>query len=465
MRYYLIAACTCMAALRVAAVPFVVTWLMFAPAASAEAAAAGAAEAATFVLDNGMQVVVVPQRRVPVVVQMVWYKVGSADEPPGQSGIAHLFEHLMFKATSNHAAGELDEAVTASGGNHNAFTSFDYTAYYQQVPTGALGEMMAFEADRMRNLILSDEALETERQVVLEERLGSVENRPESLLSESVYATLFQNHPYGRDIIGWRHEIDAITRQQLVDFYNRYYTPNNAILVVVGDVDARDVRRLARETYGKIPRGPELPPRVRPMEPEPATLRSVKISDPRVSLPSFSRVWLAPSRFSEDGKAADALRVLSNILGGGKRSRLYRELVVNKRIASGVFAYLNTRMRDYSLLNVEATPLTADKLDEVERAVTAEMEKIAADGVSEDELRTTKKVLASALIFADQSQISRALEFGQTLAIGGTVDDVARARERIEAVTADEIRDAAKKYFDPRRSVAGYLLPEEGDKK
>ncbi|WP_159592047.1 M16 family metallopeptidase [Chelativorans xinjiangense] len=464
MRYYKIAAC--MAALRVAAaVPFVVIWLMFAPAASAEAAATGTTEAETFVLDNGMQVVVIPQRRVPVVVQMVWYKVGSADEPPGQSGIAHLFEHLMFKATSNHEAGELDEAVTASGGNHNAFTSYDYTVYFQQVPTGALGEMMAFEADRMRNLILSDEALKTERQVVLEERLGSVENRPEGLLSESVHATLFQNHPYGRDIIGWRHEIDAITRQQLVDFYNRYYTPNNAILVVVGDVDAQGVRRLAGETYGKIPRGPELPPRVRTMEPEPATLRSVKISDPRVSLPSFSRVWLLPAYFSKDRKALDALGVLSTVLGGDKRSRLYRELVVNKRIASGVSAHLDTSMRDYSLLKVDATPLTADKLDEVERAVTVEMEKIAADGVSEDELRTAKKVLASRLIFANQSQISRAFEYGQTLAIGGTVDDVARARERIEAVTADEIRDAAKKYFDPRRSVAGYLLPEEGDKK
>ncbi|MCT7373864.1 M16 family metallopeptidase [Chelativorans salis] len=461
MRYYLIAAR--MAALcLVAAAP--VIWLMFAPAASAEAAAPGAVEAESFELDNGMQVVVIPQRRAPVVTQMVWYKVGAADEAPGQSGIAHLFEHLMFKATSNQQAGELDKAVTASGGNHNAFTSFDYTAYYQQVPTDALGEMMAFEADRMRNLILSDEVLATERQVVLEERLGSVENRPEGLLSESVYATLFQNHPYGKGIIGWRHEIDAITRQQLVDFYNEHYAPNNAILVVAGDVDTQGVRQLAEETYGKIPRGPRLPPRVRTMEPEPATLRSVKLRDPRVSLPSFSRLWLAPAYFSKGRKAVDALEVLTEILGGGKRSRLYRELVVDKRIASGVSAYLDTSMRDYSLFNVRATPLTADKLDEVERAVMAEMEKIATDGVSEKELHTAKKVLVSGLVFAKQNQLGQAIEYGETLALGGTVEDVGRIRERIEAVTADEIRDAAKKYFDPRRSVAGYLLPEEDEK-
>lgn len=422
-------------------------------------------EAESFVLDNGLQVVVCPKRRVPIVGHTIWYKVGAADEAPGQSGIAHFFEHLMFKATANHEAGELDAAVKAVGGSLNAFTSADYTAYYEQVPPEALGEMMAFEADRMRNLILDEQTIETERRVVIEERLGRVENQPSGILDEASNATLFQNHPYGTPIIGWMHEIKQLDRQQLLDFYKRHYTPNNAILVVSGDVDVETARRLAEETYGKVPRGPDLPPRIRPVEPEARAMRSVSLKDPRVSLPHFARSWVTPAYFpndpaSEERRAAEALFILAEILGGGAHSRLYRELVVERQIASSISAWVEINLRDYALFGVNASPISEGEIKEVEAAVAAEIEKIARSGVTESELDTAKKALASKAVFAREDHMSRAIELGTILAIGGTVEDFATMTERIQEVPAGDIQSAARQYLALDRSMASYLLPD-----
>ena len=231
----------------------------------------------SFLLDNGMEVVVIPDRRAPIVTHMVWYKVGSADEPPGKSGIAHFFEHLMFKGTTKHKAGEFGAKIAEIGGSENAFTTDDYTAYYQTVTPEALETMMEFEADRMRNLILTDAVIGPERDVILEERRSRIENSPEALLSEEVDATLYQNHPYRIPVIGWMHEMEKLNRTDAVAFYDRYYAPNNAILVVAGDVDAKEVRALAEKTYGKVARGPDLPPRIRPSEPEQNTTRTVTL--------------------------------------------------------------------------------------------------------------------------------------------------------------------------------------------
>ncbi|MFC6489881.1 M16 family metallopeptidase [Nitratireductor sp. GCM10026969] len=443
---------------------FALIALLMAPAFNQAAAQAPQpVEVETFVLDNGLKVVVVPDRRVPVVTHMLWYKVGSADEERGQSGIAHFFEHLMFKRTETHEEGAFDAAVKAVGGNQNAFTTQDYTAYFQQVPPDALGEMMAFEADRMENLILDEQAIETERRVVMEERLQRVDNRPFGILNEAVDATLYKNHPYGIPVIGWMHEIEALDRDELVAFYERYYTPNNAVLVVAGDVDAETVRRLVSETYGRIPPGPDLPPRVRPTEPEPRTVRSVTLHDPRASLPSFIRQWFAPAYFSEQGKTADALQVLTEILGGGSRSRLYQELVVKSQIASAVSAWTGVGRLDYSSVGIYAQSNDTAELDEVERVIDAEIAKIAAEGVSEKELETAKNVLASRLILDNNDQMSRAMEYGVTLVTGGTVDDLGKTRERIEAVTVEDVRAAARTYLGNRRGVTGYLLPEEAD--
>ena len=219
-------------------------------------------EIGDFKLANGMEVVVIPDHRAPIVTHMVWYKVGSADEPPGKSGIAHFFEHLMFKGTTNHKAGEFDQAVSSIGGNNNAFTSYDYTAFYETVTPPALEEMMGFEADRMRNLILSVEVITTERDVILEERRSRIDNEPDALLDEEVNATLWQNQPYRIPVIGWKQEMEELNRADAIAFYNRYYRPNNAVLVVAGDVQPDAVRDMAERTYGKLEQGPDLPPRV-----------------------------------------------------------------------------------------------------------------------------------------------------------------------------------------------------------
>ena len=259
---------------------------------------------AHFSLDNGLEVVVIPDHRAPVVTHMVWYKVGSADEPAGKSGIAHFFEHLMFKGTERHPAGELDAAVTELGGNLNAFTTADVTAYFETVPPEALADMMDFEADRMRGLVLSEEVIGSERDVVLEERRQRVESSAQSLLSEEFTATLYQNHPYGIPTIGWMHEMEQLNRADAARFYDQYYAPNNAVLVVAGDVEPETVRTLAEQTYGKVERGPDLPPRVRPSEPERNTSASVTLHDPRVGIPSFLRAWVVPTyRTAEPGEA------------------------------------------------------------------------------------------------------------------------------------------------------------------
>src|ERR1700734_1317696 len=224
---------------------------------------------ATFTLGNGLVVVVIPDHRTPVVTQMIWYKVGSADETPGKSGLAHFLEHLMFKGTSKHPAGEFSQTVLRAGGNENAFTSTDYTGYFQRVASEQLPRMMEFEADRMTGLILKDENVLPERDVVLEEFNMRVANNPEARLTEQIMAALYLNHPYGRPVIGWHQEIEKLDREDALAFYRRFYTPNNAVVVIAGDVTAAEVRPLAEKTYGAVKPRAEIGPRVRPQEPPP----------------------------------------------------------------------------------------------------------------------------------------------------------------------------------------------------
>ena len=418
-----------------------------------------------FLLGNGMEVVVIPDHRAPIVTHMVWYKAGSADEPPGKSGIAHFFEHLMFKGTSNHKAGEFDAAIAAIGGSNNAFTSFDYTAYFETVTPQALGEMMRFETDRMRNLILTDAVVATERDVILEERRSRIDNNPDALLGEEVSATLYQNQPYRIPVIGWKQEIEQLNRTDARTFYDRYYTPNNAVLVVAGDVDAQTVRELAEETYGKLERGPDLPPRVRPVEPEQNTRRTVTLTDARVSVPSFSTQWVVPSYNTDRDGEAEALDLLAEILGGGSRSRLYQQLVVKQGIASSAGAYFEGTMVDDTSFAVYGAPRGEAGLQQVEDAVDVEIRRIIKDGVTADELEKAKNRFVRSMIFARDNQASMANIYGSTLATGGTVADVEQWPDKIRAVTADEIKAVAAKYLNPDRSVAGYLLPAKSDGK
>lgn len=418
-------------------------------------------EISNFLLDNGMEVVVIPDHRAPIVTHMVWYKVGSADEPPGKSGIAHFFEHLMFKGTTKHKAGEFGARIAEIGGSENAFTTDDYTAYYQTVPPEALATMMEYEADRMRNLILTDAVIGPERDVVLEERRSRIENNPEALLSEEVDATLYQNHPYRVPVIGWMQEMEKLNREDAVAFYDRYYAPNNAILIVAGDVDAKDVRALAEKTYGQVPRGPDLPPRVRPQEPEQNTARTVTLTDPRVSTPSFSKSWLVPSYHTAEPGEAEALDLLSEILGGGLRSRIYQSLVVRDGLASSAGAYFNGTKLDVASFTVYGAPRGTAKLDEVQVAIDTEIEGIVKNGIGEQELVAAKNRFLRSIIFARDNQSSMANIYGTSLATGSTVADVEEWPARIKKVTADEIRKVAAKYLSVNQSVTAYLLPSE----
>src|SRR6516164_1043363 len=288
----------------------------------------------SFTLDNGLQVVVIQDHRTPVVTQMIWYKVGSADETAGKSGLAHFLEHLMFKGTSKHPAGEFSQTVLRVGGNENAFTSTDYTGYFQRVPSEELGRMMEFEADRMTGLVLKDENVLPERDVVLEEFNMRVANNPEARLTEQIMAALYLNHPYGRPVIGWRQEIENLDREDALAFYRRFYAPNNATLVIAGDVEANDIRPMVERTFGAVPAQPAIPARrLRPQEPEPAAARTVTLSDPRVEQPGLRRYYLVPSAATATAGESAALDVLAQLMGGGSNSYLYRRLVVDRPLA------------------------------------------------------------------------------------------------------------------------------------
>ena len=258
-------------------------------------AAENGPEVSHFTLPNGLELVVIPDRRTPVVTHMIWYKVGSADETPGKSGLAHFLEHLMFKGTDRHPAGQFSRTISTIGGQENAFTSTDYTGYFQRTTREYLPTLMEFEADRMTGLTLSDDAVRPELQVVLEEQNMRVANNPAARLGEQVVAALYLNHPYGRPVIGWRHEIEQLNREDALAFYRRFYTPNNAIVVVAGDISAAEVKALADKTYGKVPRVAEIKPRIRPQEPVQEAPRTVTLADPRVTQPSVSRYYLVPS--------------------------------------------------------------------------------------------------------------------------------------------------------------------------
>jgi zinc protease len=432
-------------------------------AASAQDASAAPAEnqIADFTLDNGLEVVVIPDRRAPVVTHMLWFKVGSADEEPGKSGIAHFLEHLMFKGTDEHPQGEFSARIAEVGGRENAFTSYDYTAYFQQIAPEHLETMMEFEADRMTGLVLTDAVVDPERQVVIEERNSRIETQPNSILGESVNATLYQNHGYGVPIIGWMHEIEKLNRADALEFYQRYYAPNNAVLVVAGDVDVEEVRELATEYYGAIPSNPELGARTRTEEPAQRTARTVTYRDERVTVPGYSKSWVVPSYTTAEDGEAEALDLLAEILGGGIRSRLYQSLVVEQGIASSAGAYFRGTSLDATIFGVYGAPRGEATLEDVEAAADAEIRKIADEGITADELEAAKNRYLRSIIFARDDQSGMANLYGSALTTGSTVADVEAWPDRIRAVEADAIKAAAARYLDQNRSVTGYLLPQE----
>jgi zinc protease len=445
--------------------------LTLAIAAFTGAVLAGPAQAgigpqiAHFTLANGLEVVVIPDHRAPVVTNMVWYKVGSADETPGKSGLAHFLEHLMFKGTAKNPAGRFSQVVATIGGQENAFTSADYTGYFQRVPRGELKQMMELEADRMTGLVLSDDAVRPELNVVLEEQNMRVGNNPAARLGEQMDAALYLNHPYGRPVIGWRQEIEQLGREEALEFYRRFYTPNNAILVVAGDVTAEEVRALAQDTFGKVPRVADIKPRLRPQEPVQEAPRTVTLADPRVTQPSLSRYYLAPSSTTARPGESEALDVLAHILGRGSNSRLYQTLVVEKGVAVNAGASYDGTALDNTRLSVYATPKPETTLPQLEEAIDAVLADVVENGVSAEELERSKNRLVADSIYANDNQRTLAQWYGSALATGSTIEQVRTWPDRLRLVSAEAVREAARHWLDQRHSVTGYLVkdtrPEE----
>jgi zinc protease len=419
----------------------------------------------SFTLGNGMQVLVIEDHRTPVVTHMVWYRVGSADEAAGTSGIAHFLEHLMFKGTAKHPDREFSKTVIRIGGSENAFTSTDYTAYFQRVPADKLATVMELEADRMTGLVLTDEVVLPERNVVLEEYNQRVANNPSARLSEQAMAALYLNHPYGRPIIGWRPEIEKLNRADALAFYRRHYAPNNALLVIAGDVAPDKVRELADATYAKIPQQPDVAAkRLRPQEPEPAGPRSVTLADPRVEQPAVSRYYLVPSAATASREESAAIEVLSHILGGSSTSLLHQALVVDRKLAISAGAWYQDAALDATQFAISAAPRPGVEFAQIEQAVDEVIAAAVQNGVTADQLERAKTQLVATTIYAQDSQFALARWYGAALTTGQTLDDLAGWPDRVRAVTADQVRNAARVWLDKKRSVTGYLIKDTSAK-
>ncbi|MBU2962907.1 insulinase family protein [Citreicella sp. C3M06] len=414
----------------------------------------------SFTLDNGLQVVVIEDHRAPVVTHMVWYRAGSADETAGRSGVAHFLEHLLFKGTDTLAPGEFSKTVAANGGNDNAFTSYDQTAYFQNVAADRLGLMMKMEADRMVNLRLDEGDIATERQVIIEERNMRVENDPSALMREQMSAAMFMNSRYGVPIIGWRPEMETLDLAAAYDFYHRNYAPNNAIVIVAGDVTPDEVHRLAEQYYGPLPPNPELDAeRIRPQEPPQLAERRLSMSDPRVAQPYVMRRYLAPERDAGDQRAAAALTLLAQVLSGGQTSVLTRALQFDSQTAIYTSAWYNGTSYDDTDFGLVVVPAPGVTLEQAEAQMDEVLARFLSDGVDEEQLDRIKFQLRAEAIYERDNVSSLARRYGDALTSGLTIDDIHDWPQILQQVTPEEIVAAARSLFDPSQAVTGYLMP------
>ena len=416
-----------------------------------------------FELDNGMEVVVIEDTRAPVVVHMVWYRTGSADEPPGKSGIAHFLEHLMFKGTDDMDSGAFSKTVEANGGSDNAFTSTDYTAYFQRVAADRLGLMMEMEADRMRDLVLAPEEVATERDVILEERATRTDSEPRALFREAMRAALFRNSPYGVPIIGWRAEMEGLNEDDALAFYQRYYAPNNAILIVAGDVTPTEVRALAEAHYGPLAPTAGLGPRVRPQEPPTRAAHRLMMADERVAQPSLMRLYLAPARTSGAQEDAAALVFLSELLGGSSATSVLGQALqfdTNTAIYAGA-GYSSVALDD-STFSLVVVPAEGVDLAQAEAALDAQLATFMKDGPDVEAFDRIKMQIRAREIFALDDVGDLAERYGRALTSGLTIEDVRAWPDVLQAVTPDDVMRVAQEVLDMRASVTGWLMPETG---
>jgi zinc protease len=380
------------------------------------------------------------------------------DDPPGIGGLAHFFEHMMFRGTTANPGDAFSLTVARNGGEDNAFTTHDYTAFYEQIAKDRLRVVMGLEADRIANLDLSDSNVRTERDVVLEERRMRIDNDPQSLMREQMEAALHLTHPYGRPVIGWPDEIRRIGRAEASDFYAHHYAPNNATLVVAGDVTPQEVRAAAEAEYGKLP-ARELVPRWEFAQPARLGETRLTVQRPDVKVPVFLRLYRVVSYTEAKPGEAEALETLAQLLGGDSTSTLYRKLVVEKKLASDAGASYDGYARDAGEFSVYAVPRPGVRLEEVEKAVDGAIKGYATALPNPTEFARAKTQLVASAIYQRDSQYQMASAYGQALAIGLTVDDVEQWPERIRAVQPAAVRQSAAQHLIRREAVTGYLEP------
>lgn len=429
-----------------------------APAAQSSPIPGAQAKVFEFALQNGMQVVVLPDMRAPVVTQMLWYRVGAIDDPPGLSGLAHFFEHMMFRGTRKVPGDGFFRTVARDGGRANAFTTHDYTAFYEQIAKDRLKTVMALEADRIANLDLSDKNVRTERDVVLEERRLRVDNNPQALFDEQMQAALHLSHPYGRPVIGWAGEIRHIGRVEAQRFYTHHYAPNNAILVIAGDVTPAQVRKDAEATYGKLPVR-ELVPRPDYVQPPRLGMTRLTITRPDVKLPLFKRIYRVVSYTEATPGQAEALAVLAQLMGGDANSALYKTLVVNKKLAADAGAAYEGYRRDSGAFTIYAVPRPGVSLQALEQAADAVIASMKKTPPSATDLARAKTQLVANSIYRRDSQFAMAMAYGRALVIGLTPEDVEGWPARIDKVTAADVRKVAVGQLVGAQAVTGYLKP------
>ncbi|TAH36024.1 MAG: insulinase family protein [Alphaproteobacteria bacterium] len=410
-------------------------------------------------LENGLQLVVVPNHRMPILTHMVFYKVGAMDEINGKSGLAHFLEHLMFKGTPNVPAGEFSKRIADIGGNENAMTTSDYTAYFQTIAKEHLPLVMELEADRMQNLSMSEKDFNSEKSVILEERRSRVGNDPGAILSEEMMAAHYRNHPYGRPLIGWEHEIEDLTHQDVMDFHARYYAPNNAIVVVAGDADIADVKPLAEKFYGSIP-SKTIDRAVEPQEPAGHASRSLVYRSNKVRQPQYIKYISVPGFYTspDHRNIVFGLEVLDQILSGPS-GILYKDLVVGKKLAVGVNAYYDPDKRGPTNFVLGATPAEKTSQSDLVSAIDADIRNFIKTGVQDADLVRAKKSLLAEAIYARDNNYRMAYVVGEALALGGTLQDIEDWEKNIDAVSKDDVMIAARLLVYEEGATSGWLLP------
>lgn len=413
----------------------------------------------TFTLENGLRCLVVENHMTPAVYHSLWVQVGGADEPMGHSGIAHFLEHLMFRGTEKVGPGEYDKIINGLGGQNNAFTSQDVTNYYVKIAKEHLGRVMELEAERLIGLKITPALFDTEKQVILEERKSRVDNEPFGQFYEQMRAQLFQHHPYKIPIIGWEHEIKKLTREEVMAFYHHHYAPNNAILIVAGDVTPEEVKKLAEKHYGPL-KAVDNGARIRTTEPPAIAEKRMTLRHSQIQQPQFMRMYNAPAARTMDQVDVAALEVLSELLAGTQTSLLYMALVVEGKQALNIQTSYSSHYRDAAFFTISAMPAPTVPLEKLEESIDAKLKEILNKGFTPEDIERTKKKLNAEAIYARDSLSQGAELFGHTLSAGGDISDIEDWEKILSQITPERVQKVGKDILNIKMCITGYLKPE-----